>query len=240
MFPKWCFLAAAAVLFTFLSYRPAQAHPHSFVDADISFVFSRDGLTGIRERWTLDEMTTVAVLDLIGANGAEQLTPEMVTAVKKQSMGNLKKYDYFTHLSIDGKSFKIKRISGFWAKLQDGRLVYEFFALCGVKAEERLRKVKLAIFDQSFSTYVMYASEEGSGLDPTLDSHFGDPDAPAQKDDYERFSEAVGLQRYEGQARLEGSLDKFNIKTSIETAPEMTYFMDQIVPDAFVVQFSKK
>ena len=36
----------------------AGAHPHAFVECQLTFVFDKDGLAGLQQRWMLDEMLT--------------------------------------------------------------------------------------------------------------------------------------------------------------------------------------
>jgi ABC-type uncharacterized transport system substrate-binding protein len=228
------------LLITCLGSSGAGAHPHSFVECELTIVFDQEGLAGFRQRWNLDEMTTIAVLDLIGAFGAKELTPELVAAVKEQSMGSLRQFGYFTDVRINGERFEVEWIRDFRAELHAGKLVYEFFAPCHVKAAEHPKEVKVAVYDDSFYTYVTYVSDESSGLDPTLDPKFADPTAPARPDDFERFSKALGINDFEGKAKLDGPLDNFEVQAEVREAPEMKYFMDQIVPEAFVIRFSKK
>ena len=228
------------LLFTCLWPNAARPHPHSFVECELAIVFDSEGLAGFRQRWTLDEMTTITVLDLIGAYGTTQLEPGHVEAIKEQSMGSLREYGYFTDVRIDGKRFQVQWVRDFKAELKAGKLIYEFFAPCHAKAAGTAKTVKVAVYDHSFYTYVTYVSEDSPELDPTMDPKFGDPSAPARPGDFERFSEALGLGDFQGRARIEGPAEKFDIEAEVRQAPEMKYFMDQIVPDAFVVTFSKK
>jgi hypothetical protein len=154
-------------------------------------------------------------------------------------MGSLRDFGYFTDVRIDGERFQVQWIRDFKAELEAGKLTYEFFAPCHVKAAETPKTVKIAVYDHSFYTYVTYVSEDSPELDPTKDPKFGDPNAPARPGDFERFSEALGLGDFKGRARIEGPVEKFDIKAEVRQAPEMKYFMDQIVPDAFVVSFRK-
>lgn len=233
-------IVACLVVFAacFLS-QPAAAHPHAFVDAQVAIVLDDQGLAGFRQRWLLDEMTTVAVLDLIGAYGAGNLTPEMVAAIEAQSMGSLKEFGYFTDIRINGRRFHIQWVKDFDASLDGARLVYEFFVPCHVKAAPGPKEVKIAVYDDSFYSYVNYASGEDSGVNPMLDPGFADTGAPARPGDFQRFSRAVGLGGHAGAAKLEGPVESFHIETDVQDAPEMIYFYEQIVPEAFIIRFNR-
>jgi ABC-type uncharacterized transport system substrate-binding protein len=59
---KLCLLT---VLLSFAFVTSVWSHPHAFVECAFSFVMDQKGLVGFKQRWTLDEMTTVSVLDVV-------------------------------------------------------------------------------------------------------------------------------------------------------------------------------
>ena len=153
---------------------------------------------------------------------------------------NLKGYNFFTHIRIDGQRFETGWATDFKALLEGGKLAYSFFIPCHVAAHVGFKKVEVAVYDGSFYTYVAYGAEKGSGVDPMADPLFADPSAPAKPDDFIRFSQAVGVGSYTGGVKLEGPVQGFAIEAEVKETPEMAYFYEQIVPEAFVVRFRRK
>ena len=238
--PRAARLLPRALFFLCMCAGAAFAHPHSFVEADVTVLFDDEGLAGFREKWIIDEMTAFAILEENRENGDGRLDDKEIAAIKEVSMGSLKDYAFFTDVRIDEEPFKPKWFTDFHATLDNGKLIYEFLIPCHVKAAEIPKQVVMAVYDESFYTYIAYASEEGTGIDPTLDPLFANPSAEAKPGDFERFSEAVGLESSNADIRFEGPLEKFEIESEVRLAPEMAYFEDQIEPEAFSIIFRKK
>lgn len=234
-------IALPALVFA-LCLAPAavQAHPHGFMEAQVRFVFDEQGLTGIRQRWVIDEMTTWAVFELIKENGDGKLDKSEVAAIERESFGSIKDYNYFTAIRIDGQDFPVEWATDFNAFMDGGKLVYTFFIPCHVAAPPTPREVKVAVYDPSFFIFVAYVDEGGTGVDPTKDPMFGNPAAGANPGDFERFTQATGLGAFSGEILLDGPLDLFNIVADVVQAEDMRYFYDQIVPEALQLRFSKK
>jgi ABC-type uncharacterized transport system substrate-binding protein len=230
--------AAALACLWALSCAPAMAHPHAFVEAQVTVVFDEQGLAGFQQRWVIDEVTTFAVLDLIGEDGDGRLSEAEQAAVKQESFDGMKEFGYFTAVVNQGRSFEVEWVTGFQAHLHEGvKLVYSFFVPCHVKAAARPKEVKVAVYDESFYTYVSYV-EEGGAIDPTDDPMFGNQAAGPKPGDFQRFSKSVGLSEYQGGVKLQGPLERFTIEAGVEEAQDMAYFEGQIVPQAFRVTFS--
>lgn len=218
-----------------------SAHPHAFVECTFSFVMDKDGLVGFRQRWTLDEMTSVSVLDVVDTNRDGALSAEEKTAVRDLSVESLLAYHYFTVARVNGKDYPITKITDFTAELKNGKLTYNFFAPCRVTSYPGKRQeVKAAVYDDSFYTFVVYVEEGGIGFDPTKDPLFADREAPAKPGDFKRFSKAVGVGKFKGDVKIQGDAAKFNVTLKVRDEPDMAYFYDQVVPQAFVLTFESK
>jgi len=233
-----CFLAALAALF--LVPAAALAHPHAFVESDVTFVFDDQGLAGIRQHWDMDEMLTASILDLIQKTDGGPLTPAEAKAVETQSFKLLKDYDYFTHVRINGKPFKVQWGTDFKVTLDGHKMAWDFLIPCHVKASGTKKEIVVGVFDDSFYTFVTYASENGPKIDPTADPLYMNRDAPPSPDDFQRFSNHVKLGAFQGDVRVSGPTDAFSLRTEVRSMPSMAYYYEQIVPEALVVDFSRR
>jgi ABC-type uncharacterized transport system substrate-binding protein len=74
----------------------AGAHPHAFVECNFSFVMDKEGLVGFRQKWVLDEMTTLSILDVVDADRNGALSTEEKAAVRNLTEESLSTYHYFT------------------------------------------------------------------------------------------------------------------------------------------------
>lgn len=215
------------------------AHPHAFVECGLTFVFDKEGLAGFRQRWVLDEMLTLTILEIVDANHDFAISPEESKKTGAMTKENLKEFNFYTGVRIDGKPFKVNYITDFKAEMEGDKLVYTFFTPCHVKAFRNFKRVKVAIYDKTFYTYVAYL-QENKQVNPHDDPLFTSTQTPASPDDYKRFSEAVGLKAYNGEVAISGDTSGLEIETLVREAKEFAYFYDQIIPEAFILRFKKK
>ncbi len=135
------------------------AHPHVFIDNRVSVLFNDKGLAGFKLEWTFDEMFSSTIIQDFDLNLDGKFNEKEIKKMESVTFSNLKKYDWFTYITINGKQFKIKDINGFYAGIDSGVVFYEFFLPCEVTAAERNREVKIAIFDPTYFVQILWASE---------------------------------------------------------------------------------
>ena len=218
------------------------AHPHVFMECELEFVFDAKGLAGLKQSWIMDEMFTAAIMDMVDLDRDGRISPQEIAAVEKEAFSNLSdpEYHYFTAIKIDGAPFTPGQAKDFTARMKNGRMVYEFFLPCPVAASETEKRVKAAVYDESFYTFIAYSSGKENAPNLAADPLFGDPNAPANPGDFSRFSDAVGLEEYKGEARLRDVPEAIAANATVERAPDMAYFYGEITPDAYVVDFKMK
>jgi ABC-type uncharacterized transport system substrate-binding protein len=118
----------SAGAFLVLSGRPAHvaAHPHVWIDAVVTFVFSDRHLVGLRHRWKFDEFFGSFVIEENDVDGDGAFDAAEISAIRESAFSSLREYDYFTHLRVNGAKLPLDEASGFTARIEDGVLVYEF------------------------------------------------------------------------------------------------------------------
>jgi ABC-type uncharacterized transport system substrate-binding protein len=105
---------------------PVHAHPHVWIDAVVTFVFEDGHLVGLRHQWKFDEFFGSFVIEEHDADGNGALDAAEVDAIRASAFSNLREYDYFTHVRIDGEKLPLHEASSFTARIEAGALVYEF------------------------------------------------------------------------------------------------------------------
>lgn len=215
-----------------------HAHPHSFVQCAITARFGDDGLAGIGQRWVIDEMTTIQILQLVDENRDFVLSDGDVQRIRETSLGSLRDFDYFTTLYVDGVPREVPDPVEFSAHLEGPKLVYRFFMPLSVPAagDDAEHDVRVAVYDRSFYSYV--SCDAGGVVNPLNDPLFG-TGAPARPEDYERFKQATGAGEGPSQADVtfDGPAQRFGAAVRTEPARDLAYFYGQIVPDAVVITF---
>lgn len=142
-----------AMLFSLLNPVKASAHPHVFVDCSLTFEFNDNGLAGVRQKWWFDEMFAAMILGDFDKNNDKKITPDEAAALEQGAFVNLKNFNYFTRILVDGNEHTPVEAVQFKPSVEEGTLVYEFFVPLKI-ADGAKHVVMVAIYDESFYTAV--------------------------------------------------------------------------------------
>jgi ABC-type uncharacterized transport system substrate-binding protein len=148
------------------------AHPHVFIDNRIGVVFNEKGLEGFNYEWTFDEMFSSTIIQEFDLNADGKFNEDEIKEVEKGAFSNLKEYDYFTEIEVNGKQFEIKGINNFYAEIDSGVMIYEFFIPCEVVAASDNQEVKIAVFDPTYFVQVLLTPKEPFCFIDTLNVDF--------------------------------------------------------------------
>ena len=140
--------------------RLISAHPHVFIDTKIKVYFDEKGMSGIKLTWTFDDLFSELMMDEFDEDFDEQFNKEEQKVIYSKAFTNLKKFNYFTEIIIDGKAFDIKYVTNFTASLNDGIMVYSFFIPCHISANNTNRKVDIYTYDNSYYMDLSLASSD--------------------------------------------------------------------------------
>jgi len=134
----------------------ADAHPHVFIDAKVTFQFNEEELEGFWVEWAFDEMFTgMLVLDFgIPRNG--ELTDRHVKEIQQGAFENLRHYDYFTYIVTDGGREPVSEIREFDAFFRDHRIVYRFFVPHRKPLTNTARELRVQMYDETFFTDIAF------------------------------------------------------------------------------------
>lgn len=164
-------LLIGMILFTVSSITaPSWSHPHVFVDSAVTVVFDEKGVAGFKIRWEFDEMFSSMIILDFDTNGNNRFEPSEIEEVRNGAFSNLRTFDYFTHVRINGEPFKVKCVTDFSAEIADGILIYRFFVPCHVRAGTVSTEIALSIYDRTFYSSVFLVEnpvtyENGEGYD---------------------------------------------------------------------------
>lgn len=146
------FIIAAFLLFIFPSN--SFSHPHVFVYSSIKIVFDEKGLTGFKVKWAFDDMFSNMIINDFDKNKNGSFEPPEIEAIKNEAFSNLKQFDYFTHIKVNAKPFKVEFVKDFSAEIKDNILIYRFFVPCRVQVVSSFKEVRISIYDISFYSSV--------------------------------------------------------------------------------------
>jgi len=147
------------ILYLVLSLDYVFAHPHVFIDNTVTIVFDHSGLTGIRVKWGFDEMFSSMIIHDYDTNKDSTFSHDEIDKIKNGAFSNLKSYNYFTYLKINGEEFIVKYVKDFSADLNSNKVVYNFFIPCHVSATSSYKEIKLSMYDSTYYTDIMLANQ---------------------------------------------------------------------------------
>lgn len=146
------------------AFNPSRAfpHPHVFIDNTVTFVFDENGLAGFRLDWLFDEMFSNMLIHDYDKNRNGKFEEGEISELKEGAFSNLEKFDYFTHVKINGKPFKVCFVKNFFAEMINGRIVYQFFIPCHVRAVSSSKMIKISVYDETFYCSVFLMQKQMS------------------------------------------------------------------------------
>lgn len=126
---------------------PALAHPHVWITMKSEVLVGPNGaVTGIRHRWTFDDMFSAFALQGTEAKAKGQYTREELAPLAKVNIDSLKEYDYFTYATADGKKVELAPpTSDYWLDYKDSVLTLNFTLM--VKTPVKAKEFKFDIYD---------------------------------------------------------------------------------------------
>jgi ABC-type uncharacterized transport system substrate-binding protein len=139
---------------------PAAAHPHVWINAVATFLFEDRMLVGVRHHWEFDEMFASYVIEEHDADGDGKLDRAEIASVQANAFSNLRDYDYFTHVRVDGKDLPLREVTDFTARIDNGSLVYEFTMPLAKPVDPGARRFAAAIYDPEYYVEVLLDEDD--------------------------------------------------------------------------------
>lgn len=136
------------------------SHPHVFIQNTLAIVFDQQGLAGVRVKWVFDEFFSSMIVGDYDQNHNNKLENSEVKTIKREAFTNLASYGYFTFIRIQGKPFKVEYVRDFSAALAGGKLIYEFWIPCHVKASSTFKQFIISQYDPSYYTRVAFGKDQ--------------------------------------------------------------------------------
>jgi ABC-type uncharacterized transport system substrate-binding protein len=115
-----CFLALAG--WAAVTAPPASAHPHVWVAVEITVVYENGRITGLRHKWTFDDMYTAMAIEGLDTNGDKIYSREELADLAKVNIDGLKEFGYFTYAKLGQTALKMKEPTDYWLEHKDGVL----------------------------------------------------------------------------------------------------------------------
>lgn len=164
---RLCQVAAAAL---FLSVVPGalpiaevQAHPHVWIDIQAEIMFDDDGrVAALGQRWLFDEFYTAFVTEGLDGDGDGAPDAEPLDALLRDTMTNLRDYDFFSRVERGAETLAFGDISDMAVSVRDGRLEMAFVLPLATPVAPGADGLRYAVFDPSFYVEMLHAETDGA------------------------------------------------------------------------------
>ncbi|MGF1640503.1 MAG: DUF1007 family protein [Rhodospirillales bacterium] len=129
----------------------ARAHPHVWIDAITELMFDDAGaLAGLRVYWAFDEFYSAFAVEGLDANRDGRLDPAELAPLAAVNIGNLKEFDYFTFVEVNGETPAYAEVAEYGMHHVDGRLVMWFHLPLASPVDPRTAEVAFALYDPTY------------------------------------------------------------------------------------------
>jgi len=142
---------------------PAQAHPHVWIDNTATFVFAQGKIATIRLRWEFDEIFSASLISQFDKNKDKKLDAAEIKELEKGAFSNLANYGYFTYVTVDDKPVPTVRVTGFTARIEKDKLVYEFAVPLDQPVDPLAQAFSFAVYDLEYFVELDMGGRERDG-----------------------------------------------------------------------------
>jgi len=144
-----CALIGAAMLCAVGSWR-AQAHPHVWIAAETTVLYENGTFTGLRHRWTFDELYSAMETEGLDKNNDGKLDREELSELANFYVTGLKEYSYFTYPALAGQKLALGEPKDIYLEFKDKLLSLNFTVPFAKPVLIDAKGFAFSIYDPSF------------------------------------------------------------------------------------------
>ncbi len=163
-------LATGVALGAALASAPARAHPHVYVTVETTALIGADTVvTGLRHRWTFDEMYSSFAVQGLDKSGGNAPTRDDLKELAKLNVESLKEFGYFTHpqvLAASGTPEKaaMKAPEDYFLEFKDGQLSLTFTLPLEKPAPASKTPLAFTVYDPTYFIAFQFAKDKALTL----------------------------------------------------------------------------
>ena len=138
------------------------AHPHMWIRGQIDPEVGRNGLEAVNVVWDIDELTSAALILDYDLDRDGTLVPREVESLRRGAFEHLLDSEYYLIVEIRDMLASFGRATDFTARIEDGRLIYDFRVpmLVPIRWED-MKDVRIFLFDRTY--FIDFRPEDITG-----------------------------------------------------------------------------
>lgn len=137
-----------------------HAHPHVLVDVSVTPVFNEAGFAGVKNHWVYEEDFSAMTLAAVDTDKNGLLSAEEQGELQEKLKPLLEKNNYYNYIQISVDFLKAKKMDGFKARMENGRLVVDFFVHFFVPVSKEYAMLTLVVADPANDILITTQMEE--------------------------------------------------------------------------------
>lgn len=138
----------------------AQAHPHVWIDSNVTVQVENGQIIAIEHAWTFDEYFSEFILLDYDFDSSGTFDDKELEFIEDNAFGALEDFDYFTHLYVDSIKQELKVYKDFSAEVVDNLIVYHFSLPLAEPVPINSQELMLGIFDDSYYVDIIWAEQD--------------------------------------------------------------------------------
>jgi ABC-type uncharacterized transport system substrate-binding protein len=135
------------------------SHPHVFIDNTVTIIFNQETLAGIKAKWDFDEMYSSTIKQDFDLDKDGKFNSIEIKKIEQDAFSNLRNFNYFTYIVIDGENFEVKYVKDFSAWVDSGIVTYCFFIPCHISTTSLYKEIKISMYDVTYFVDVLLVGE---------------------------------------------------------------------------------
>jgi ABC-type uncharacterized transport system substrate-binding protein len=146
---RW-WASAAALAVVLVVAPPAAAHPHIWIEHAVTVVMGPAGIEGVRFTWEFDPLFSNLIFQEFDADRDKKFAPSEVRAIEAKHLDNLKAYDYFVEVKLQGAPVPVT-VKDFQVSVgSNGQVSYAFTV--PIKGPVTPASLDIAVHDPTYFT----------------------------------------------------------------------------------------
>lgn len=135
-------------------------HPHVFLDAYVTIVFEENQVKQLKIQFDFDQMFSADLIKSFDADSSGQFEAQEIDSLYANAFGALQSSNYLLHVYDGDRSLNFNTAHSFKASINEkGAVVYNFTIDTEISTSVKNKKLKIALFDESYFTDVFIAQE---------------------------------------------------------------------------------
>ncbi len=143
-------MAVPIVLLLLFSVPAVFSHAHVFINSRVVFLFEDEDLKGLRVEWLFDKFFSAMIINDYDRDKNGRFSIQEVREVEAGGFSNLRNFEYFVTLWINGRQKHVTTVTQFNAEIRNGRLFYTFTVPFMMKALASKQEVRMRLYDDTY------------------------------------------------------------------------------------------